>query len=183
MTFVLAVLYYPYNFMLEALTSLIRFDFFNWIVMTKGKKQQLICCQNYLRILKCEKPMPNQNMFDFHFFQLAIYSRFAALLTQMVLDIIFGVIFILLLNTQITGALNVLHWLGQGMELEVLQKQTEWLMGLPGGFKPNPNLAAFIGNAILDLIYIWNYGTTAFIQLQRYFLTNLAFSGVIGSTI
>jgi len=25
-------------------------------------------------------------------------------------------------------------------------------MGLPGGFKPNPNLAEFIGNAILDLI-------------------------------
>lgn len=56
-------------------------------------------------------------------------------------------------------------------------------MGLPGGFKPNPNLAAFIGNAILDLIYIWNYGTTAFIQVQTFILTKLAFFGVIGSTI
>lgn len=56
-------------------------------------------------------------------------------------------------------------------------------MGLPGGFKPNPNLAEFIGNAILDLIYIWNYMTTAFIQIQYFIITNLAFFGVIGSTI
>jgi len=76
-----------------------------------------------------------------------------------------------------------LHWIGQGLQLEVLKKQTEWLRGLPGGFKPNPNLAEFIGNAILDLIYIWNYMTTAFIQIQRVIITNLAFFGVIGSTI
>ena len=56
-------------------------------------------------------------------------------------------------------------------------------MGLPGGFKPNPNLAEFIGNAILDLIYIWNYMSTAFIQIQNLIITNLAFSGIIGSTI
>ena len=56
-------------------------------------------------------------------------------------------------------------------------------MGLPGGFKPNPNLSQFIGCAILDLIYIWNYMTTAFISIQSYILRTLAFSGVIGSTI
>lgn len=56
-------------------------------------------------------------------------------------------------------------------------------MGLPGGFKPNPNLAEFIGNAILDLILIWNYLSTAFIQIQTIIITNLAFSGLIGSTI
>jgi phosphatidylinositol N-acetylglucosaminyltransferase subunit Q len=56
-------------------------------------------------------------------------------------------------------------------------------MGLPGGFKPNPNLAEFIGYAILDLIYIWNYMTTAFIQSQTYITHYLAFTGMIGSTI
>ena len=76
-----------------------------------------------------------------------------------------------------------MHWVGQGLQLEVLKKQTEWLMGNPGSFKPNPNLAEFIGNIILDLIGIWNYMTTAFIQMQRYTITNFAFSGVIGSTI
>jgi hypothetical protein len=29
----------------------------------------------------------------------------------------------------------------QGLELEALKNQTEWLMGLPGGFKPNHNLS------------------------------------------
>lgn len=56
-------------------------------------------------------------------------------------------------------------------------------MGLPGGFKPNPNLAEFIGCAILDLIYIWNYMTTAFIQIQNLIIRNLSFFGLIGSTI
>lgn len=101
----------------------------------------------------------------------------------MVLDIIFGILFLIYLHAQTTNALIVLHWIGQGLQLEVLQKQTEWLMGLPGGFKPNPNLAEFIGYAIMDLIYIWNYGTTAFIQMQTFIITNLAFFGIIGSTI
>jgi phosphatidylinositol glycan class Q protein len=56
-------------------------------------------------------------------------------------------------------------------------------MGLPGGFKPNPNLSEFIGNAILDLIYIWNYMTTAFIQVQNIIIRNCAFFGMIGQTI
>ena len=56
-------------------------------------------------------------------------------------------------------------------------------MGLPGGFKPNPNLAEFIGCAILDLIYIWNYMTTAFIQIQTLIIRSLAFSGIIGCSI
>jgi phosphatidylinositol glycan class Q protein len=101
----------------------------------------------------------------------------------MVLDILFGILFLIYLHAQTTSALIVLHWIGQGLQLEVLKKQTLWLMGLPGGFKPNPNLAEFIGNAILDLIYIWNYISTAFIQIQNLIITNLAFSGIIGSTI
>jgi len=56
-------------------------------------------------------------------------------------------------------------------------------MGLPGGFKPNPNLAEFIGNAIIDLIYIWNFMTTKFIQTQTLIIKSLAYLGLIGSTI
>ena len=75
------------------------------------------------------------------------------------------------------------HWIGQDLQLEVLKKQTEWLRDKPGGFSPNPNLAEFISDAILDLILIWNHGTTAFIQAQTYILTNLAYLGILGSTI
>lgn len=183
MALIFAFLYYPYSLLIRLFACLERFNCLNCIVMCQRKKHQIIQCQNYLRILKREKPQPNQNMFDFHFYKLAIYTRFASLLTQIVLDILSGIFLLIVLHTQTTSVLRVLHWSGQGLQLERLQRQTEWLMGLPGGFKPNPNLAAFIGNAILDLIYIWNYATTAFIQLQRYILTKLACFGVIGSTI
>ena len=81
--------------------------------------------------------------------------------TKAVLDIILGFLCLIYLRTQTTSALNVLHYIGKGLQLEVLKQQTEWLMGLPGGFHPNPNLSQFLGCAILDLIYIWNYMSTA----------------------
>lgn len=69
-------------------------------------------CANYLKILKFEHPTKNQNLFDFHFYKLAIYSKFASLLTQMVLDILFGILFLIYLHAQTTSALIVLHWIG-----------------------------------------------------------------------
>ena len=59
-------------------------------------------------------------MFDFHYYKMAIYCKFTSLLTQMVLDIIFGMLFLIYLHAQTTNALIVLHWIGQGLQLEVL---------------------------------------------------------------
>lgn len=56
-------------------------------------------------------------------------------------------------------------------------------MGLPGGFHPNPNLSQFLGCAIIDLISIWNYFTTALIQGQYVIMNNLSFTGLIGQTV
>lgn len=61
-------------------------------------------------------------MFDFHFYKMAIYSKFASLLSQMVLDIILGFLFLIYLRTQTTSALNVLHYIGKGLQLEVLKQ-------------------------------------------------------------
>jgi len=41
--------------------------------------------------------MINQNMFDFHFYKMAIYTKFASLLTQLVLDIVLGFLFMMYL--------------------------------------------------------------------------------------
>lgn len=122
-------------------------------------------------------------MFDFHFYKMAIYSKFASLLSQMVLDIILGIVFLTYLRTQTTSALNVLHYIGSGLQLERLKQQTEWLMAYPGGFHPNPNLSQFLGCAIIDLIYIWNYFTTALIQGQYVIMNNLSLMGLIGQTV
>lgn len=56
--------------------------------------------------------------------------------------------------------LNILHYFGQFLHIEVLERQVTYLMKLPAGFKPNPNLDNFIGNFILDIISVWNYVTT-----------------------
>mmetsp|Transcript_11068 Transcript_11068/g.16824 ORF Transcript_11068/g.16824 Transcript_11068/m.16824 type:complete len:160 (-) Transcript_11068:864-1343(-) len=157
MALVFAVIYYPYKMIIDTFLYFQKFDALNLFVMVKRKRHQMQRCEHYLHILKYDRPLKNQNMFDFHFYKLAIFSKFASLLTQMVLDVSFGCLFMIYLHYKTTNALIVLHWIGQGLQLEVLSKQTEWLMGLPGGFKPNPNLAEFLGCAILDLISIWNY--------------------------
>jgi len=79
-------------------------------------------CEHYLKILLHEKPNKNQNMFDFHFYKLAMFSKFASLLTQMVLDVVFGILFMIYLHYKTTNALIVLHWIGHGLQLEVLSK-------------------------------------------------------------
>lgn len=56
------------------------------------------------------------------------------------------------------------------------------MMGLPGGFKPNHNLSQFIGCAILDMIYTWNYVTTGLNQMQVHILWYAASTGLLGLT-
>ena len=75
------VIYYPYSWMIEVFLFLSKIDWLNFTVMIKRKKHQMQQCAAYLKILKLERPNKNQNMFDFHFYKLAIYSKFASLLT------------------------------------------------------------------------------------------------------
>ena len=111
-------------------------------------------CENYLRILIQEKPARNQNMFDFHFYKMAIYTKFASLLTQLVLDIVLGFLFMIYLQAQTENVLSMLHYIASGLQMQVLKEQTEWLKEFPGGFHPNPNLSEFISEAILDTLKI-----------------------------
>lgn len=138
---ILAIIYYPYKTIIEFFIFVQRFDIVNCVVMINNKRYQLRMCEKYLMILKHEKPTRNQNMFDFHFYKMAIYSKFASLLSQIVLDLIFGFLFLICLRTQTDTALKVLHYVGSGLQLEKLKQQTEWLMEFPGGFHPNPNLS------------------------------------------
>ena len=56
-------------------------------------------------------------------------------------------------------------------------------MGLPAGFKPNPNLDNFLGNLMLDIISLWNYVTTEVSQFEPALLAYLAVFGSLGITI
>lgn len=112
MAFVFCLLYKPYKFSIDLHIYFNKLEMLNTFVIFKKKQYQMEQCAYYLRVLKHEKPHKNYNMFDFHFYKLAIYLKFSALLTQMVLDIIFGILFLVYLQYQTTNALIVLHWIG-----------------------------------------------------------------------
>lgn len=53
-------------------------------------------------------------------------------------------------------------------------------MGLPAGFKPNPNLDNFLGNLIIDLIHVWNIVTTELTQIESFLVKGVACFGCLG---
>lgn len=56
-------------------------------------------------------------------------------------------------------------------------------MGLPAGFKPNPNLDNFLGHLMLDIIGTWNFVTTELTTLEPIMIKYFAVSGLMGINI
>lgn len=55
-----------------------------------------------------------------------------------------------------------------------------WLMSLPAGFKPNPNLDNFLGNLLLDIIGLWNFVTTELTVFEPILIRYFAYFGLLG---
>lgn len=53
-------------------------------------------------------------------------------------------------------------------------------MGLPAGFKPNPNLDNFLGNLNLDIIGLWNFVTTELTVLEPIIMRYFSYFGFLG---
>jgi phosphatidylinositol glycan class Q protein len=91
----------------------------------------------------------------------------------MVIDVLLGIFMLLTINFYTKEIMEVLHYFGKFLHIEVLERQVNYLMNLPAGFKPNPNLDNFLGNLMLDIISVWNYVTTELtgieLSLARYF--------------
>jgi phosphatidylinositol glycan class Q protein len=56
-------------------------------------------------------------------------------------------------------------------------------MGLPAGFKPNPNLDNFLGNFIIDQIKLWNYVTTKITLIEPFVVVSIGLSGFLGASV
>ena len=78
----------------------------------------------------------------------------------MVIDLLMGISLLFIINEYSKEILDILHYFGQFLHVEVLERQVKYLMNLPAGFKANPNLDNFIGNFVLDIISVWNHVTT-----------------------
>lgn len=67
----------------------------------------------------------------------------------------------------------MLHYFGKFLHIEALERKVTYLMNLPAGFKPNPNLDNFLGNLMLDIVSVWNFVTTQLtgveLSIARYF--------------
>jgi hypothetical protein len=56
-------------------------------------------------------------------------------------------------------------------------------MGLPAGFKPNPNLDNFLGHLMLDIIWLWNFVTIEISSIEQIIIKYFALSGLMGLNI
>lgn len=71
----------------------------------------------------------------------------------------------------------------QRLHLEQLQQKIYWLIGNPAGFKPNSNLAQFLGSFVLSLISVWNHVTSALTQARELIVFLVAGVGVFGLSV
>ena len=178
-TAIYLTLYIPYKVIL-AIVGFIMPTFLrsNTVIQIRKKSENFKKCRHYLRIL-LEKS-PDHLLMDNHFFKMSIYLKLASLIFQFVIDLLLGVVFLLILKSYSSQILEILHYFGQGLHIEVLERQVKWLMGLPAGFKPNPNLDNFLGNLMLDIISLWNIITSELTEIEPILLSYLAVCGSLG---
>lgn len=101
-------------------------------------------------------------------------------LYTILIDFLFGIIFLFLLHYFSTDTLAVVHTLGSTLHIEVLKSEVNWLMGLPAGFKPNEALDNAVGTNILLLIDSWNYVTTYLTRSETEIVQFFAIFGLFG---
>ena len=114
---------------------------------------------------------------------MSIYVKLASLIVQFVIDIALGALMLYFLTYKSQEILKILHYFGQGLHIEVLERQVKWLMGLPAGFKPNPNLDNFLGNLMLDIVGLWNFVTTELTTFEPIIIKYFGLLGVLGINI
>jgi phosphatidylinositol glycan class Q protein len=98
----------------------------------------------------------------------------------MVLDIIMGICLLFVIKAYSREIVEVLHYFGHFLHIEVLERQVKYLMNLPAGFKANPNLDNFLGNFVLDIISVWNQVTTELTDIELSLARYFGMFGVLG---
>jgi hypothetical protein len=100
-----------------------------------------------------------------------------------VLDTVIGVAIYLAIVAYPDFIITFVNNVGYLLHLEQLQLKIYWLLGNPAGFKPNANLAHFIGNFVLSLIGTWNYVTSALTNAKQIISIYIATVGWLGASL
>ena len=114
---------------------------------------------------------------------MALYIKFCSIVTHLVLDVATGFIIFICVLKYTSFFVQLIHYASYHLHLEYLQQKVYWLLGYPAGFKPNLDLAHFFGNAILQLISVWNVVTSQLTQIKTYIILYLSLVGVLGLSI
>ena len=79
--------------------------------------------------------------------------------------------------------LELLHYGGHVLHMDVLTESTKWLMGVPAGLKLNTALTEWIGTLVLAVLDLWNLVTTQLAALEPTIVLLVGACGIMGSSI
>lgn len=113
-------------------------------------------------------------------FASAAFVSFWGSVSQVVVDLLLGVLAGVALYAYGPQFLALIHTGGQFLHMEVLVESTIWLMGLPAGMKLNENLGHTLGSMVLYAMELWNSLTTVLTTLEPLILKCVSITGVMG---
>jgi len=135
----------------------------NLVILLKNKLRSLQKTKAHVNQLlqPVDTSVPTVSYLDLHLHKQATFVTLMSLVTQLVIDMLAGWTLMLLIVNFPTFFIDLLDWCGGYLHLENLETRVKWLLGFPAGFKPNLNLAHFMGNCVIEMIWGWNLVTSA----------------------
>ncbi|CEP02540.1 N-acetylglucosaminyl transferase component (Gpi1) [Plasmodiophora brassicae] len=111
------------------------------------------------------------------------FIRFWSSLSQLLADIIAGLLIGVLLRGYSAEFLQGIHVAGQILHVDVLRRQIIWLMGFPAGMKLNLPLDQALGAMVLYEIDFWNSITTVLTPLEPMIISLVSIVGATGASM
>eukprot|EP00943_MAST-04B_sp_MAST-4B-sp1_P003525 g3525.t1 len=110
------------------------------------------------------------------------FSEMVAIVIDVFVGIFVGVI-LLQFSKRSDFVLELLHYGGHVLHMDVLTESTKWLMGVPAGLKLNTALTEWIGTIVLAVLDLWNLVTTKLAALEPTIVLMIGSCGIMGSSI
>jgi len=82
------------------------------------KKAQFEKSETMINILKT--PIPDDNHFDYHYYYMSLYLKLNSQVVSFLLDFAMGIILCFILSNYAQEILELLHYFGQGLHIDVL---------------------------------------------------------------
>ena len=141
--------------------------------------------KEFLRLLGEDKKVVDKKFshLDLHLDKLMIYVKFASLLTQLFMDLILGWTVVFLVYRYPRFFLDTAALCCQKLQADSIHENLIYVLGFPAGFKPNPNLAHFVGSYALSLVSGFRFFTKALEPFKLVILFSGTTFGCLGLSV